>query len=191
MEEYGKTTIPDMAVPCAEAAPVAGEVPACDHEPIPVCQKCGAPLSAEQEFCPRCGQKITSPETVPNTRKIRKKLPLIIGIVAAALAMLVVLLVVFSGKNANYKVIDEELQGEWYIGHQLAASTCTFEDGRYLKHTINIFGGESDDFGSYKIIDGAILINDDEKDDPTFTYTYNEDSGRFRLYWKGTEAFRK
>ena len=187
MEEYGKTTIPDMAVPCAEAAPVAGGVPACDHEPA---QKCGAPLSAGQEFCPGCGRKITSPETASAAGKIKKKRPLIIGIAAAVLAMLVVLLVVFSGKNANYKVIDEELQGEWYVSTSLAKATYTFENGHYLKHLVNIFG-ESDDFGSYKIIDGAILINDDEKDDPTFTYTYNEDSGRFRLYWKGTEAFRK
>lgn len=188
MEEYGKTTSPDTAVPCAEAAPVAGGAPACDYEPAAVCKRCGAPLCAEQEFCPRCGQKITSPETVPNTSKIRKKLPLIIGIAAAALAILVVLLLVFSGKNAKYKVIDEELQGEWYVSTSLAKATYKFENGHYLKHLVNIFG-ESDDFGTYKIVDGAILLDDHDK--PTFTYTYNEDSGRFRLYYDSTEASRK
>ena len=127
-----------------------------------VCGKCRAELQDGQKFCPKCGQKVgfvvdgsvnsailQFNADINKTNEKKKKIQIIIGIVAGVVVLVGVLIFVFgSGSKTDFNKMYSEIAGE---------SWCTIAlDGSYIKFDTNPRDKDLDDFTS---IDYATLMD--------------------------------
>ena len=139
-------------VETANEAPVA---PPVVEETVPVqdkiCSNCGAPVEQGHDFCPKCGTRVGTPVTAQpinvaapaapvttEAKPLKKKLPLLIGIIAGVAVITVALILLLGGSKKDFR----DMYGELEVN-----SWCTIAaDGSYMKLDTNPKDKDSDDF---------------------------------------------
>lgn len=78
-----------------EETPTAEEILAAEEttEPV-VCASCGTEIPTGMKFCPNCGKAVNTPAKTPFLKKLLQKKPLLIGVAAAILAIVVALILI-------------------------------------------------------------------------------------------------
>lgn len=102
-------------------------------------------------------------------------------------SILIILVILLSlcacSSGPDNEKIESELQGYWYVKAQYFERYCYFADGQY-KSVLSKKAGDTIETGTYKIRDDSIeIIQDGISESGFLPYTYNEDNGKFRLFW--------
>ena len=155
------------------------------------CRKCGKEMKPNEKFCPSCGAKVETEETVqagssvtdaaPNivgTLPEKKKYPVKTVVIAIVVVVFAVILVsVLSSGNGKAKDEDYISAAETIISKQLTApSTAIYSDENieaqddYGRTIVSLTVESQNSFGGYVTNTCYVLIESYDTEEDTFTY---------------------